>query len=330
MSSDSAFSNTIAHVKGLAILLVVLGHIASPLCIAIFSFHIPLLFFLGGIFIKINYPTTNFLKKNFVRLIVSYFIFGALGLFVNDIKNILLHRPQEDIFQSITGLLFWMDAPHLQHYGLVLWFLPALFWARVLSFCLIKYLGLNEWWIFMLCVMCAYLFSNSIALTLPFGMDKGLVALPWVFMGSVFFRHKEKLLTLPIWKVAPVALPVLVIVYFDSMPHLDMASKNMGHIFLTLPYTFSVIFLVVYLTYNANLEGHALFEKISAIMSKFGTQSMLVYVAHPYTNNMAYLLSTYFLGEGYWFVKFAMTVAMLAVVIQVKSKYQNLPLFKYL
>ena len=50
--SNSSLDNTFTQAKGLAILLVVFGHIASPLGLAIFSFHIPLFFFLGGVFIK--------------------------------------------------------------------------------------------------------------------------------------------------------------------------------------------------------------------------------------------------------------------------------------
>jgi fucose 4-O-acetylase-like acetyltransferase len=329
MASDFAFNNSIDNVKGLAILLVVLGHIASPLSIVIFSFHIPLFFFLGGMFIKHAYSISVFLQKNFVRLIIPFFIFGVLGLVVNDIKNLLLHRPQEDFVQSITGLLFWMDMPHLQHYGFVLWFLPALFWARILSFCLTKYLKINEWLIFMLCVMGSYFFSNS-SFTLPFGLDKGLVAVPWVFMGSVYYRHRVKLLALPVWTLAPPALLVLLIAYFYGMPRLDMATNNVDHIFLTLLYTFSLIFLIVNLTHRVSLSKYEPPKIFSANISRFGTQSMLVYVIHPYTNNAAHLLSTYFLGDGYWYIKFALTVAMLMAIIRIKFNNQDSPLFKFL
>ena len=311
-------------------MLVVLGHIASPLSTIIFSFHIPLFFFLGGVFIKTAYPTIDFLKKNFVRLIVPYLIFGALGLLVNDLKNILLHRPLEGFLHSVTGLLFWMDVARLQHYGLVLWFLPALFWARMLSYFLIKYLRLNELPILMLCVMCAYLFSSLINISLPFGLDKGMVAMPWVFMGFVFNRHKEKILTLSVYKAMLIALLVFLIIYFGGMPRLDMASKNVGHIFVTLPYTFSVIILITYFTYNVNFAVYAPLKMISTVVSKFGSQSMLVYIVHPYTNNGADLLATYFLGEGYWYIKFAATAAMLMAVIQVKLHHQDSPLFRYL
>jgi fucose 4-O-acetylase-like acetyltransferase len=330
MASDSAFSNTITHVKGFAILLVVLGHIDSPLGAAVFSFHIPLFFCLGGIFIKSSYPAADFLKKNFIRLIVPYLIFGVMGWLVNDIKNVLLHRPSEDLFQSITGLLFWMDMPHLKHYGFVLWFLPALFWARILCFWLIKFPKINEWLMFMLCALCAYVFSNLVSITLPFGLDKGLVALPWVFMGFIFYRHKENFLAWNVWKVAAAAMLVFLICIFDNMPHLDMATKNVGYIFITLPYTFAVIFLIVHFAHKASLTKFSLLKKYSALMSLFGIQSVLVYIIHPYTNNIAYLLSTYVLGEGYWYVKFALTVLMLIAVIQLKLRFPDTPLFKYL
>ncbi len=328
--TNNIFSNSITQVKGLAILLVVLGHIASPLGATIFSFHMPLFFFLGGVFIKTTYPASNFLQKNFVRLIFPYLIFGVLGLLVNDLKNILLHRPLEDLLHNVTGLLFWMDSSRLQHYGMVLWFLPALFWARMLSYCLIKYLKINDLLIFMLCVLCAYLFANLIDVTLPFGLDKGLVALPWVFMGSVFNRHKEEILTASIWQAVLIALLVALMIYFRGMPRLDMATKNVDHIFVTLPYTFAVIFLIIYLIYNVNLGASAPLKTISIVISLFGSQSMLVYIVHPYTNNGAYLLVTHFLGEGYWYLKLAVTITMLLAVILIKVRHQNLPLFKYL
>lgn len=233
MAAGNAFSNTITYAKGIAILLVVLGHINSPFGVAIFSFHIPLFFFLGGIFIKPDYQLFEFLRRNFVRLIVPFLIFGVLGLVVNDIKNILLQRPLEDFFHNIAGLLFWMDASRLKHYGMVLWFLPALFWARIVSYGIMKYLRLNEWVAFALCAVCSLGFSGMEGY-LPFGFDKGMVALPWVFAGCVFFRHRERMLQAPIWLVAAAAMMVAAIAYW-GMPRLDLASKNLDHFIVTLP-----------------------------------------------------------------------------------------------
>ena len=131
--------------------------------------------------------------------------------------------------------------------------------------------------------------------------------------------------------ITPVLLIIFLILYFEHMPHLDMATKNIENIFFTIAYTFSVIILIVYLAYRMDSEDvHVVPHKIKALILKFGNQSMLVYIAHPYTNNVAYLLSNYFLGVGYWYVMFVLTAAMLMALIQIKLKYSDSPFFKYL
>jgi acyltransferase len=323
MAADPAFSNTITRVKGLAILLVVLGHIASPFTAAIFSFHIPLFFFLGGIFIKTGHAPADFLKRNLLRLMLPYLIFGVLGLLVNDIKEVLLHRPVADLLLEVTGLLFWMDSKHLQHYGMVLWFLPALFWARMASYGLLKFFKWGELPAFVLCAAVAWLFAAWPETSLPFALDKGMLALPWVYAGAVFMRHKEGLLAMPAWQALAIALLAYLLLHFGGWPPVNMAEKAVGQLPLTLPYTLALIALIIWLV-------HKLPRHVPEMVSKFGAESMLVYVLHPYTNNGAYLLSTHFLGEGYWFVKFALTAAMLLVVIQLKSRYPAALPFKYL
>jgi fucose 4-O-acetylase-like acetyltransferase len=323
MAASSAFSNTITRIKGLAILLVVLGHIASPFGAIIFSFHIPLFFFLGGIFIKTGHAPADFFRRNLSRLMLPYLIFGALGLAVNDIKEVLLHRPVADLLLEVTGLLYWMDSKHLQHYGMVLWFLPALFWARMASYGLLKYFKWGELPAFVLCAGAAGLSAALPDTSLPFALDKGMLALPWVYAGAVFMRHKEVILSMPAWYGLATALFVYLMLHFGGLPAVNMAGKVVGQLPLTLPYTLALITLMIWL-------AHKLPGLVPAIVGKFGAESMLVYVLHPYTNNGAYLLSTHFLGEGYWYVKFALTVAMLLVLIQIKLRYPMAPFFKYL
>lgn len=330
MTRDS-FSSAVTCVKGLAISLVVLGHINTPFSALIFSFHLPLFFFLGGIFVKTTDLPADFLKKNIIRLIVPFFIFGALGLIVNDIKNILLHRPLESIWQSIVGLLFWMDVTHMQHYGFVLWFLPALFWARIFTYYLLKINHFNEFLIVVLCVVLAYLFSSKLSgVVLPFCIDKGFVALTWVFGGGLFFHYKEKFLNLPIWRIVPIALIAPLIAYFYRLPSVDMAINNVDHVVVTLLYTCSVIATVVYFTYNIGLLGLESFRGIYSIIPKLGNNSMLVFVIHPYTNNVAFLSSARLFGDGCWYMTFVMTLVMLLLIVKFRDFRCCSFVFKYL
>ena len=93
----------IDQLKGVGILLVVMGHICQGrfmpqsdfLFRFIYSFHMPLFIFLSGIFAnKVNVAIANrnlipYLKKKFFQLMIPFFIFGSLrgfmhGNFVDD------------------------------------------------------------------------------------------------------------------------------------------------------------------------------------------------------------------------------------------------------
>ena len=326
-SFNNLFSETINKVKGWSILLVVLGHIASPLSALIYSFHIPLFFFLGGLFIKTTSSVSSYIWKNFNRLMVPYFIFGFIGWVVNSLKNIALHRPPDDVLQSAIGLFWWMDVAHLNHYGFVLWFLPALFWARLIIYFIEKHLGFNG--LLLLSVLALIANSASNAFVLPFGIDKAITVLPWVIFGLVFNRYKNELLTVNVWKIIFLVLAALIPVYFMGLQRLDIATKDVGNIFVSIPYTFSVIFLIIYSAYHLKL-GSIKSNFIGKMVSQFGVFSMLILVAHPYTNNITYLLVNYFLKDGFWAVKFALSVIMLLILLRLKFSFNESCLFKWL
>ena len=118
-------------VKGLAIILVVLGHIefiSHPLRVWISSFHMPVFFIVSGILIRYkneaDQPLLPLIAKKARQILIPYFWFSLL-YFVIDIFNV--------IFDKITPLTFVKDLiGSLTFYGVsVLWFLPALFIAEV-------------------------------------------------------------------------------------------------------------------------------------------------------------------------------------------------------
>ena len=220
------FSRAIDQAKGLAILLVVLGHINSPLSTFIFSFHVPLFFFLAGIFIKTRYSVREYLAKGLVRLVVPFLIFGAVGILVTLVKNLMLGRPIEPWSDTLTGWLFWSDSAHMHHYGFVLWFLPALFWGRNVIFFSAKHLQLHPAILIGASIVVAWTTAHYVSL--PFGLDKGLVALPWVAIGYVFYQYHERWFTLGWFEIVGVGLLFVLLVYLGGMQRLDLATKHIG------------------------------------------------------------------------------------------------------
>ena len=256
-----------------------------------------------------------------------YFIFGLVGWGVTSLKNAALHRPPDDLLQSALGLFWWMDIEHLNHYGFVLWFLPALFWARLIIFFMKKYLRVNDILLLSLLILTSNTISNLTKL--PFGIDKALVALPWVFFGLVFNRHKDYLLSRSPWKIIFPVLAALVLVYMFGLPRLDLATKVVGNAYISIPYTFSVMFLLIYIVHYIRfpLRGANFIEQL---VGQFGVYSLLVLVTHPYTNNISHLIVNFFLGDGYWLEKFSLSILMLFAFIQIKLVFIKSSLFKWL
>lgn len=119
--------------KGAAILLVVLGHMLpmSPFKSWIYTFHIPLFFFLSGYLLHINrrWQVWNW-RELFVRkassLLYPYLTFSILTIVFQ-----LLQRQLDSALLSVVFavLLFGIQT---------LWFLPALFFAELFTIVSIK------------------------------------------------------------------------------------------------------------------------------------------------------------------------------------------------
>ncbi len=115
--------------KGMAILLVVLGHISDTKgCLQnwIYSFHMPLFFVVSGYLYSANESrntsvgVVKYIKKKAVALIYPYFTYALIGI-VYQLLRFRYDEVKDAIFKTIT----------LQGYS-TLWFLPTLFFAELL------------------------------------------------------------------------------------------------------------------------------------------------------------------------------------------------------
>ena len=133
---------TIDIMKGLGILLVVLGHTYNDSQV-IYSFHMPLFFILSGA--SMSFSTHGFsLARRFKAIIVPYFCFSLLS-FIYWLLIESHFRPFDNtpLFEGVLGTfdLRWQQFINIFlaentvnsfAYNVVLWFLPCLFVADCL------------------------------------------------------------------------------------------------------------------------------------------------------------------------------------------------------
>lgn len=161
--------------KGIGILLVLIGHLQGesifqfspyiqPLCIYIFSFHMPLFFIITGILIAVKHTDErdfiDVAKGRFKAIMVPYYWFS---LFYISIVVVALIKG-EIVFQNLLLNVWYI----ISGYGMnVLWFLPALYLGELLFLWLKKKLPSIKSFLAVIVVSCAVVCVIAYLLTLP-------------------------------------------------------------------------------------------------------------------------------------------------------------------
>ena len=132
--------------KGIGILLVVLGHndfeVISPFVQRlIYSFHMPLFFFLSGYFLNTSVSFFEFFKKRFNSLLKPFFFTIFLIYFTSvSFEKMGFNTAITRIVKSLYGSGHYLD-------WVQLWFLPHLFAVSLYAFLFIVLVGRlrNRW-----------------------------------------------------------------------------------------------------------------------------------------------------------------------------------------
>ncbi len=300
------------NLKTFGILAVVLGHIASPLGYFIYSWHMPLFFFLSGFFLKFELSLNEFIKKDIKRLMAPYFIFAIFALIAESLKRVALNREKLEYLDEITGIFVWMDYSSLINtYGFVLWFLPTLFLCRLLIFTLNKIIK-SELTQFILIFS---IFYSSFYFNFIFAIDNAFNAALFVFLGSIFFRHYQN-----IPKLNFLTFILIAIIYYLDIPILDVSRKIYENYFINIFYAISVIFILIFLMKKISLK--------SKLISSWANNTMLIFIIHPYTNNIGHII-TEKLFYGEWYYKFFISVIILQGLLLIRKRFSNRGIFQY-
>ena len=304
--------------KGVGVLFVVVGHLSTPMSKFIFSWHMPLFFFVSGFFINKDTPITDHIVKNFKRIMFPYLIFGALGITVEIIKRVALKRESVDIIILLKGFLFEMDASGLKgHYGFLLWFLPSLFIGRCILQALLNK-KVNGYLVLFISFISLW---GSFYFNAPFGLDNGLANMVWIFTGYLFY---QKFSHVQLGEMKYLLFFFIIVLTISlspiNYPGLDIASKTYSNIFFNFSWAFVVILFFISLS-----QSYIITTSKFRLIKSFGEQSMLIYVIHPYFNNIAYLI-----GKNFgWWIYTALAIFFVIIVVFVRGKIPNWRILKY-
>lgn len=121
--------------KGIAIILVVCGHVRFPVMTkaAIYSFHMPLFFMASG-FVLFRHPEQSFvdrLKSLSRGILVPYILFNLIYIVFYKLIAIASGKPELEI-DVVNKLIAIFVAQPYGDYASYLWFLPCIFVAKLI------------------------------------------------------------------------------------------------------------------------------------------------------------------------------------------------------
>ena len=313
--------------RGIAILLVLFGHTCPPpyTTAFIYAFHMPLFFFLSGMFMQIDTPLRPWLRKRVRTLLVPFVIFN-LVLLVSDWCIVALspnaHTPVDIPGRLMGTLTGWRSAAWLLFEGTwihswnsSLWFLPALFVAQGLLLICYRLLNslsdprVSQFPIFnfplgakrrstlgelstCLLSLAGAAYAYYVGLALPMSLDAALVATVFLLMGREWLHRGFSGFQTWYWVVVGIVFVVTTLQNFHSLGggnnHVDMSTCTLGQTFNF--YIAATAGSLLMVRACQKWEGHAL-QPLFQTACWLGRNSLCIYCLHRIPMN---------LGIGIW------------------------------
>lgn len=319
-------------IKGIAIILVVLGHnsFSNHITQAIYLFHMPLFFVISGFLERLEEISFGeYVKKKLRRLIYPYIVFGTLIIVYNTLFDILsgkwdLIKLLKRIAAFVYGNLIWEN--NSEYIG-TLWFLTGLFCSGIIAYAIYRISDKNR---------LKLLLISGISMLAGIGMtvvkNKYQIRLPWcldvAFIGGLFYlagyylrqKWQEKLNKLYqglFLLIIGFLLGIVNLVYMKcsgyGMLRTDMLQMNYG--IVSAYYVSALLISVGFISTLKSIYHIRVFS-----LEKMGQTSMLIMIDHIYVQQMLVRITDH-LNMNIWIINFFITLVISIMLAIVANKY---------
>ena len=280
MKENDARIKWIDTARGIALILVIIGHLKTPyLTTWIYTFHIPLFFFLSGCVYRQPKSFNAFLEKKVKGLVVPYFCLGIVILLFFEIFN-LVNVPKDSLYG--TGLTMLWNLIKQQGYWTI-WFLACLFVCQIIFYWFFKYCHENIYimlWCSLALAIVAFIYYRLGGKVLPWCIDIACVA-QLFFIFGYFFIHFTRIKQLFIFPRNPrwlLQCSLLLCINCASgfanirltVQSLDMSIGMYGNEILSIVSAFSGILFIVMISTDIN----------SKLITYIGKNTMVIFGWH--------------------------------------------------
>ena len=261
-ASQPARIEWINVIRGIVIILMLVGHSGPPTSIMtfIYGFHMPFFFMLSGYLFNFDKWEKLGLKKlivsKFKAYMIPYFFLCFINLIINfpiDFHNV----GKSEIINCTIGRIFWifysMGKNAYMPNCTPLWFLPCLFIAIIYLFALLKVNNCLKV-ILLFCGIVLNVMLNFFNIPqLPWHFEVACVGTFFMYLG--YLIHKKDVLNkdFSFITISIVFLISLNFIMCNGM--IDMDARVFNNIFLALPGASLMSFLLLYCAHRFDLKN---------------------------------------------------------------------------
>lgn len=185
--------------RGIAIICIILGHMGSnSINRVVFTFHVPIFYFITGYFTNNKIPVRNFIKNKFKTLLIPYACTCLVIILLAMIKSGILYGTDaaiqsilEWLFASLYGAGGTLKAPfYIIPIGAI-WFLWATFWGSMFLRCS---LNLKRGYrMVMVSLLFIIGYWSREWMWFPYSIQAGCCATLFMYLGYLLRESKDKL-----------------------------------------------------------------------------------------------------------------------------------------
>ena len=239
----------IDNAKGIAILLVIIGHIGLWIqgrwnFRFVFGIHLVMFFLLAGYTSKKKELTAEFLSARFSKLMVPYF-YTCLAIMITDIINSYLFAEKDiavitsiiktDLIRSFfaSGAKTTFANIELNTRIGAIWFLPAMYFSIILFQLILHFICEDDFALGLVSAIISILgMISSRFFEVPFSIQSGMMAVFFLWIG--YEIKKKELLSLIKWPHCILAIIVLVIGIKNNYCWSDFCGVSMADVIISL------------------------------------------------------------------------------------------------
>ncbi len=185
--------------RGIAMICIVLGHLKNPILNRfVYTFHVPIFYFITGFFTNDKKPVGEFVKNKAKTLLVPYAVTCGVMILIGTLIG--LHNGDGSAFGKwVYAAVYgagdtWQDPFYIKGIGAI-WFLWATFWGSIFLRISLKFNKVaRKIFIFGLFVAGYY---SRFYIWLPLSIQAGACAVLFMYMGYLLKKSSETLHKIP-------------------------------------------------------------------------------------------------------------------------------------